>query len=372
MTIVLGLVGLSFLVVFHEFGHFIVAKLYGVKVETFSLGMGPVLLHHKWGDADFRLSLIPFGGYCGMKGEKDYQKALEENLSEIQGEKDSFYGTHPLKRLLIAFAGPFFNLLFAFIAFFIVALVGYSYYDADTQVRMADTVYEGTESIAHKSGMQDGDIIVSINGKNMDYFTDIAQYIAMHGDEDLTVRINRDNNFFDLIIHSDLDKETGSGKIGVVSSNFDKERFYGPFPVGKAVCEGAFQTAFMLKSVVESVAILFKGINISSAVCGPVRITTLIGDTVSEGFKEGLHSGLVSSLKLLSLISISLFFTNLLPIPILDGGIIVFAFFEFIARKKIHPKVLYYIQIAGLFIIGLIVILAVSSDIRYFISRGNL
>ena len=107
-----GLLCLFFLIIFHEFGHFIAAKLFGVKVESFSVGFGPVLLHKKIRGTDYRLSLIPLGGYCGLKGEKDFQNAIENGLSEIVGEPDSLYGIHPFKRALIGFFGPFFNFIF--------------------------------------------------------------------------------------------------------------------------------------------------------------------------------------------------------------------------------------------------------------------
>ena len=96
MTVIYGLLGLSVIIFIHELGHFFVARFFGVHVESFSIGMGPVLLHKTVKGTDYRLSLIPFGGYCGMKGEKDFQTAMENKLDRIPAEKDSFYGVHPL------------------------------------------------------------------------------------------------------------------------------------------------------------------------------------------------------------------------------------------------------------------------------------
>lgn len=104
--IVVGLLILSFLIFFHELGHFLAARLCGVKVEAFSIFMGPILLHKKIGGTDYRLSLLPIGGYCQMKGEKEFTKAIEEGLGYVPGEKDSLYGTHPLKRALIGLPAP--------------------------------------------------------------------------------------------------------------------------------------------------------------------------------------------------------------------------------------------------------------------------
>ena len=326
MTIVYGILGLGFLVFFHETGHFIAARIFGVKVESFSVGMGPVLLHHTFKGTDYRLSLIPLGGYCGMKGEQDYQKAIEENLSEIKGDKDSFYGVHPFKRLLIAFAGPFFNLLFAFIAFFVIALMGYTYYSAGTTVAMADEVYEDMTSIAHESGMQSGDTIIAINNKEMNDFSDILTFISTHPDEDVVIKCLRNGEEIDISVHTQLDKETGAGRIGIVADgNSVAAREYPSHSFFEAIKEGIIETNSNLALVIKSVGILFKGIDVTKAVSGPARITTMLGETVKEGFTSSFHNGVISTLQFLALISISLFFTNLLPVPILDGGLILFA-----------------------------------------------
>ena len=137
MTIIYGLIGLGFIVFIHELGHFITAKICGVTVESFSIGMGPILLHKTIKGTDYRLSLIPLGGYCGMKGQKDFQVALDEKLESITGDKDSFYGIHPLKRVIIAFSGPFFNFIFAAIAFMIISMIGYSYYTSENKIILA-------------------------------------------------------------------------------------------------------------------------------------------------------------------------------------------------------------------------------------------
>ncbi|MBQ0038920.1 MAG: site-2 protease family protein [Treponema sp.] len=370
MTFVFGILGLGFLVFFHELGHFIAANICGVKVEAFSVGMGPVLLHHQKGDTDFRLSLIPLGGYCAMKGEQDFKKALEENKKTIEAQSDSFYGVHPLKRLVIAFAGPFFNLFFGFLSFFTIALIGYTYYSAGTVVSMADEVYPELRSAAHIAGLESGDRIVSINKVAMNDFMEIAGFISSNPDEDLEIVVDRNEKLLEFVVHSDLDKETGSGKIGIVSDpnsivqrEYERRNFFG------AISEGFIQSGKIMAVTVKSVRVLFKGINISNAVSGPVRITSMLGDTVKEGFGAGIRTGVVSTLEFLALLSISLFMTNLLPVPVLDGGLILFAFTEWVTRRKLNPKVLYYIQMVGIAIIVSMMFLAFFGDILYFIKK---
>ncbi|MBR1912207.1 MAG: site-2 protease family protein, partial [Treponema sp.] len=362
--------GLGFLIFFHELGHFTAARSFGVKVEAFSIGMGPILLHKNIKGTDYRLSLIPLGGYCSMKGEHDYQTAIEKKLSSIQGERDSFYGVHPLKRLIIAFAGPFFNLIFGFLAFTIIALMGYTYYTAGTTVSMADEVYEGMPSPAHDAGMKTGDTITSIDGIQMQDFSEIAEYIAINPDKDITITVTRDDGTHEIKLHTLLDTETGSGKIGIVSSpDSVLERHYGPYGFLTALREGCTECLKLGRLTIKGISLLFKGVKITSAVSGPARITTMLGDTVKQGFAESIHIGIVSTLQLLAIISLSLFITNLLPVPILDGGLILFAFIECISKKKINPKLLYYIQFIGIAFIGFLMAIAIMGDITYFFSK---
>ncbi len=372
MKILLGLLGLSFLVFFHELGHFLIARAMGVTVEAFSIGMGPVLLHHKWGATDYRISLIPIGGYCSMKGEKDYQNALETKQKEIRGDKDSFYGVHPFKRLLIAFAGPFFNVLFAFIAFSVIAMMGYTYTTAGNKVIMVtDTEeYKDSPSPAAEAGMKSGDIIVSIDGEEVNDFTEIKQLITLNGGKTVRAKVLRDGEYLEIDVPVGLDKSTGAGFMGIT---WDKDSIikkeYGPYSFFPALGQGAVQAAKTTGIVVQSVGVLFKGIDLSSAVSGPIRTTVMIGEGISSGFDEGTKIGIMNALEFLAIISISLFLTNLLPIPVLDGGLILFALIECITRKKMNPKLLYYIQIVGLVIIGALLALAIVVDMSYFIKK---
>ncbi len=374
MTIVWGILGLGFLVFFHELGHFVVARLCGVTVEAFSIGMGPVLLHHKWGHTDYRISLIPLGGYCAMKGEKDYQKALDEEKKQIDGDKDSFYGVPAYRRLLIAFAGPFFNFLFATIAFTVIALMGYKYYSAGTTVQMTvDTKeFSTVPSAAKEAGLESGDTILSIDGKAMNDFSDIALYVSTHGGDTVRIKVLRNGQELEYDVSVTLDKDSGAGKLGIVNDpDSVVQRNYGPYSFFPAIAEGTKQTVSMVGLTCRGIATLFKGVDVTKAVSGPARITTMLGSTVKEGFSHGFRTGVISTLQFLALISVSLFLTNLLPVPILDGGLILFALIEIITRRKMNPKVLYYIQFVGIAFIVFMFILAIVGDLRYFIFKGK-
>lgn len=363
-----GLLCLFFLILFHEFGHFLTAKLFGVKVESFSIGFGPILIHKKIHGTDYRISLFPLGGYCGMKGEKDFQNAIEAKLPQIEAEKDSLYGIHPLKRALIGFAGPFFNFFFAFIAYSLISGIGYKYYTYSNSILINENI---TSSVAKDAGLESGDIITSINGKVTNDFSDLIQKISVRPDEDLILTVDRNGQNLSFNLHSEMDKATGSGKIGIAADTskiLEKEsKKYSFFP---ALGHGFLESCNSVILTIKSIGLLFKGVDLDNAVSGPARVTEMLGTTVKEGFSAGLKQGLIALLSLMAIISISLFIMNLLPIPILDGGLILIAIIEFVFHKKINPKIQYYIQFIGLAFIALLFIIGLQGDIKYFLNKN--
>lgn len=448
MTIIYGLIGLGFIVFIHELGHFITAKICGVTVESFSIGMGPILLHKTIKGTDYRLSLIPLGGYCGMKGQKDFQVALDEKLESITGDKDSFYGIHPLKRVIIAFSGPFFNFIFAAIAFMIISMIGYSYYTSENKIILANEVYPEMESIAEKAGLQTGDKILSVNDIETPYFTDIYEAISISANKKTDLQVQRDSEIFNIEVTPSLNKETGAGVLGIVSwtnplidsveknsiaekvglkeqdlilqinddiikntadynnaiqkyDNFSmkvlrdnneiiienielnpqkedkttlgitfytekvKSKTYSFFP---AIINGFVEAGKTTALTFKSLGLLFQGVDLTKAVSGPLRITVMLGDTAKAGFSAGFSTGIVTVFNFLAIISISLFIMNLLPIPILDGGLILFALIEAITKKQISPKIQYYVQFIGVGLILVLFVFAMFGDISYIIN----
>jgi len=462
MTVIYGLLGLSVIIFIHELGHFFVARFFGVHVESFSIGMGPVLLHKTVKGTDYRLSLIPFGGYCGMKGEKDFQTAMENKLDRIPAEKDSFYGVHPLKRIAIAFAGPFANVILAIAALSVVAMIGYDYYTSPNKIILASEFYPDSPLSAAEAGLHTGDRITAINGKRIEYFSDIVEAVSLAARKTLHVEADRNGTAMTFTLVPELDKSTGAGKIGVlnwldpviesaaenspafnaglqncdriieadgktvrntvdlyeilknlrkadISVERDSRVFQAhlslasqdeqsalksaerensgnenlvsgiswqaikvhtkTYPFFPALIQGTKETLKMVSVTAQSIALLFKGIDLKQAVSGPIGITVLLGETAKEGFSAGFSVGVVTVCNFLAVISISLFLMNLLPVPVLDGGLILVAFIELVRRKSIKPKTLYAIQIAGICFIVLIFLLGMFADINRIIQR---
>lgn len=449
VKILIGLIILSIMVFIHELGHFIAAKLCGVVVESFSIGWGPVLFKKKKGDTEYRISAIPMGGYCGMKGEKAFQQAIEENLPAIPKKEGELYGVHPFKRIIIAFAGPFANYISAVLALAIVSAIGSSYYTSSNKIAPVYYYNETDDSPAREADLRMGDIILSINGEKTETFADIVRLIVPEAKEEVTLEIEREGQILTKKLRPKLDPKTGAGIIGFysfipleidgvkpsssaelaglkkgdlitevngieVANTIDLNRalngisektaelgilrdgnkitktvslirtekgidlglniknikveipgtgFFKSIVNGFVLTHKAFVLTF------KSLGLLFKGVDFRQAVSGPVRITHMLGDVAAQGFKAGFLIGLSDILNFVSIISISLFIMNLLPIPILDGGLILFAFIEFIFRRQIHPKVLYYVQFIGIAFIGVVFLFALWGDIGYFLGR---
>ena len=368
-----GILCLFFLILFHEFGHFLAAKLFGVKVESFSVGFGPILLHRTVKATDYRLSLIPLGGYCGMKGENDFREAMEQNLKEVNGEPDSLYGVHPIKRAAIGFAGPFFNFIFAIFCFSLINGIGYNYYTYSNKIILADELYENSCTAAREAGLLTGDEIIRINGKEILDFSQIIEEVSVRPAENINITVLRDKKELTFIVHTQMDKETGTGKIGVAAdTNSLLEQSTPDYNFFEAIGHGFLDTFEYIGLTFKSIAILFKGVDLKNAVGGPARITEMLGSTAQEGFSAGFKVGFISLSQLMAVISISLFIMNLLPIPVLDGGLILVALIETISRKKVPPKVQYRIQFIGFAFIAILFIIGLIGDINYFISGAKL
>lgn len=373
MKWVIGLLCLFFLILFHEFGHFLAAKLFGVKVESFSVGFGPILLHKTFKGTDYRLSLIPLGGYCGMKGEKDFEKAIDEGLPVIEGEPDSLYGVHAAKRALIGFAGPFFNFILAFIAFSLINLIGYEYSTYTNKIIVPENPaeYGLVSSPAKDAGLLTGDKIIEINGIQIADFSDLREQVTLRAKEDLKVKVDRDGNILEFTVKTYIDKETGAGVLGILADKSEEILKSTPhYNFFTAFGKGFLDTFRNIGITFKSIGVLFKGVKITSAVSGPARVTDMLGSVIQASFASDVKTGFINMFSMLGVISISLCIMNLLPVPVLDGGIILMAIIEIIFRRKINPKIQYYIQFVGIAFILILFCIGMFGDISYFIKRG--
>lgn len=217
LTILVGLLGLGLVVFVHEAGHLIAAKAVGVEVEAFSIGWGRTLFSRDWKGTEYRLSLFPLGGYCKMKGETAFQKAVEENATEVPRETGSFYGASVWRRIVILIAGPAANFLFAIIVLSAIWFFGFTFETFENRIVISAEYGHGgmEESPAVEAGLNSGDRILSINARETEYFRNIQQIVATSADEELTLRVARGSDELELRARPVLDRTTGGGLLGI-------------------------------------------------------------------------------------------------------------------------------------------------------------
>jgi len=214
-NIALGLVGLGVVVFVHELGHFIAARLAGIDVEAFSIGWGKPILKKKVGEVEYRLGMFPVGGYCKMRGHDEIKGAIETDSDKIEPTKGTFYGASPVRRILVCFAGPLFNLVFAAIVLSIIWGVGFEFNTLENRIVLASEL-TGAVSPADEAGLRSGDRIVEINGRQTDFFHEVREGIAMNPERLLALTVDRDGETVSLSVRPDLDRNTGAGVIGVM------------------------------------------------------------------------------------------------------------------------------------------------------------
>ncbi len=215
-TIILGLLALSVVVFIHELGHFAAARLSGIEVEAFSLGWGKAILKKRIGKTEYRISILPLGGYCKMKGEHALVEAIESKEKSIPIEEGAFYSATPLKRIAVALAGPLANFVFAGLVLATIYLIGYDETTFENRVILAsDYDTSGKKWPADIAGLESGDKILSINGKITENYNQIADALAIAARENLTLLIERNQSHLELHLTPELDKDTGAGKAGI-------------------------------------------------------------------------------------------------------------------------------------------------------------
>lgn len=345
MWLIVSILVLSFLIFFHELGHFVVARIFGVRVEVFSIGFGKKILTKRINDTIYAISAIPLGGYVQMKGQNDLNP-LEKN-----DDDDSFTTKAPWKKICILFAGSGANLLLAFLLYIYIGLAGIN--------ALLPVVGESMEdSPAKIAGLQENDKIVQIDNKNIKIWRDIADYVSdkrgainisflrdgvLH-EVILTPQVKDSKNLFGESIKQSFIGIRAKGEVGVVRYGLGEII---PFAFGETVYAG--------KMILLSVQKLITGIVPTSELGGPIAIVQIISNATD--------SGIIALFGITALISINLGLLNLFPIPALDGGHIIFTLYEWITRKPLSEKVLYRLIIFGWALLLSLMALGIYNDI---------
>lgn len=336
MRILLAVVLFLLLIVFHEFGHFIVAKKSGIKVNEFAVGMGPLVYSKEKGETTYSFRAIPIGGYCAMEGEDDESS-----------DPRSFDNAPASKRFLTILAGPVANLIIAVLVFTIVGVIG-----GVVTTTVSDFI---EDSPAQAAGIEKGDEILKINGQEIGDFTDISKvvndfYKDKDFDKEITVLAKRNGKDLDFAFKPKVDGE--NTYIGIIPAR----RTPGFF---EAIGLGFKETGRNVKMIFTILGRLFTGKLAFGALSGPVGVLKELGNQA--------QNGLASLLYFLAYISVNLAVFNLLPIPALDGSKLLTSGIEIITGKKINKKLEEKITMVGFFILlGLILVVSIKDIVNLF------
>lgn len=313
----------------HEFGHFIVAKMCNVQVNEFAIGMGPALWKKKKGETQYSLRAIPIGGYNAMEGE--------------DGSSDNpraFNNQTPLKKIAILLAGVTMNVLIALLVTIIaVSITG-------VPVNKIDSVSK--DSPAAEAGLEAGDRIVAVDGVTTDSWTDVLEAISSYQEGDkMEIVINRDGEESSRFLTPRYNEETERYTIGIVAGTSKSPLVCIPY--------GVQYTKILNDSMLEGFSMMFSGKLTRKDVAGPIGLVKVVNETASYGIE--------SFLILLALVSLNLALINMLPIPGLDGGKILFVLLKVISRGRITDDMEGKATVAGMLVLLLLFVLITTNDI---------
>ena len=346
-----AVIGLGLLIVFHEFGHFIIAKLCGVGVLTFSVGFGPKLFVRKKGETEYALSAFPLGGYVKMIGEDP-----DEEVSQADRER-SFAHKSLFKRCAIVFAGPGFNLMLAVLLLMLV----FVFYGVPVMSTLVSGVEKG--SPAEQAGIAKGDRIVAIDGKPVAEWEELSQTIKGSQGKPINLEIRRGSETIKLAVQPT--KKEGKSIFGErkddwmigIGSQGTIEKGKPGLAVGKAFT----QTWDYIKITLLAFYKMITGDVSPKNIGGPILIAQMAGQQAQEGVGNFLH--------FLAVLSINLGVLNLLPVPVLDGGHLLFFLVEAVIRKPVSVRVREMAQQVGICLLALLMVYAFYNDIVRFFEK---
>lgn len=349
ISVIYAIIALGILIFVHELGHYLVARMANVKILTFALGFGKKLFSFRKGETEYALCAVPLGGYVKLLGESPDDEIPEEEIPRSYSHKP------PIVRMAIAFSGPFFNILFAAFLFFVIFASGHSV--LSTKVGNIEKGFP-----ADLAGIKLGDIISSIEGQPIEEWAELMDIMAKSQLKPMKFGIKRGNEQLDITVTpkevegKNVFGETISRKvIGVVASNQLLQR---QETLSGAASKAVIQTWNLSEITVLGMWKLIKGSISPKNIGGPLLILDAAGKQAKEGKKNFVF--------FIAIISINLAVVNLLPIPILDGGHILFYVIEIVTRRKVPQHAQEVAQKVGLGILIAIMALAFFNDITRF------
>ncbi|MFW6296868.1 MAG: RIP metalloprotease RseP [Desulfosalsimonas sp.] len=348
MSMFIGLViVLGVLIFFHELGHFLVAKAFGVGVERFSLGFGPKLASKKVGRTEYRLSALPLGGYVKMVGEEPDAEVDPEDIDYSFNHKPVY------QRMLIVAAGPFFNFFLCIVIFFVLfSTIGV----LDLKPVIGEVKQD---SPAAEAGIESDDRIVAIEGQKIESWQDMAEIVSESRGREIVFTVERDGTRKDMTIAPQEEtvedifgEERQRYIIGITAAGETRRVHFNPV---EAMGESLVRTWLIIKLTVVSVVKLIQGALSLDTLGGPIMIAQMAGEQVEHGA--------ISLLSFIALVSVNLGILNLLPVPVLDGGHLVFFSIEAVKGRPVSLKSREIAQQIGIFLLVMLMVFVFYNDI---------
>lgn len=335
VTILACIFVFGILVSVHEFGHFITAKLTGMRVDEFAIGFGPKIINFRKGETLYSLRMIPLGGYNKIAGMDPGEEC-----------DDRGFGSKSIPaRMLVILAGAMMNFILPVFIFFGIFTI--SGIDMPVQEPYIGQVMESQP--AYKAGLRSGDLVLDVNGKKISDWADLQRNIRAVKDGDISISVLRDKKELTMDIVPEINPDTGKPFIGIVAATEHVK--VGPLTAVELSVKGVANMVSRMYSMLYQMVTGEAGAQIA----GPVGVAKLAGEAAEQGF--------VLLLQFTALLSLNLAIINLLPLPALDGGHFILLLWEAVTGRKPGEKFMSYVQGAGLVLILGITIFATFKDL---------
>jgi regulator of sigma E protease len=356
---------LTIVVFFHELGHFLVARWCGVRVVAFSVGFGPELFGRddKHGTR-WKLSAIPLGGYVKFAGDENEASVPDTDAlarMNVQERADAFQTKSVARRAAIVAAGPFANFLLSIVIFAVL----FSTMGRPEISPRVDQVQEN--SAAAEAGLEQGDLIVAIDGRAVETFSDLQRIVSVSADLPLNVTVERGTQVLDLVVtpnRREIRDRFGNvqrvGQLGVSRSANQEDVILRSFGPVEAVVEGGKETWFVVSRTAGYIAGIVTGRESVDQLGGPIRVAQISGQVATLGF--------AALLNLTAILSVSIGLLNLLPIPMLDGGHLLFYAAEALRGKPLSERTQEYGFRIGIAIVLFLMVFATWNDVLHLSS----
>ena len=324
-ALIVGLIAFTVIVVIHEFGHYIIAKLSDIKVEEFAVGMGKKITSIKRGETEFSIRIFPLGGFCKMLGE-----------DEDNPDPRSFNSKPVWKRIAVIFFGPFLNYVLAVLVFSLLF----------AQVTLIDSVMPNMP--AEKAGIVKGDVIKAVNGVEITKWGQVNEIITKSEGKNVSVKLENKGNIREINVVPVKDKASNAVLMGIrikAEGNIN----------GFSLSQGIEQTTSFTVQIFDFLGQLFTGRVSFNDLAGPVGIIKIMGDAAKMGF--------IHVLLFTGYLSLNLAIMNLLPIPALDGGRLIFLVIEAIRRRPMNPEKEGFVHFVGFVLLMAMSVLVLFNDL---------